>query len=36
MTVDAPAPSATGPDTARLVGRLRQELRVDQLRDCVS
>ena len=36
MTVDAPAPSATGPDTARLVGRLRQELRVDQVRDGVS
>jgi len=36
MTVDATAPSAAGADVARLVGRLRQELRVDQVRDGAS
>jgi glycolate oxidase len=33
MTLDTPAPPITGPDVARLVERLRRELRADQVRD---
>jgi glycolate oxidase len=33
MTLDTPAPPTTGPDVARLVERLRRELRGDQVRD---
>jgi glycolate oxidase len=36
MTIDAPAPPGAGPDVVRLAGRLRQELRADQVRDGAS